>query len=136
MNSIFSLCVQLLERLAKVFHTSYTSISVVFNIYLQGIVLLIPAIWVFSKLAIKMFVLGLSMKLLCLLVFVILQIVMILIAFIRYRPPLYKAFNCCVSDLQNIAGRINLSYQMVNVIIFIVAYLACLWLNIFLITRM
>lgn len=45
MSYIFSLCVRFLDWLADSWGTSYESISVIFNIYIQGIVMLGFSIW-------------------------------------------------------------------------------------------
>ena len=42
-DSIFQLCVRFLERLARCTGLSYKQISVVFNIYFQGAVLMLSA---------------------------------------------------------------------------------------------
>lgn len=48
----------------------------------------------------------------------------------HYRLPFDDAFNRCVWDLQKVAQKWHTTYQMVNLIIFVVLFLLLLSLNI------
>ena len=123
MNDLFSLCTNLLDWLAKQCHTTYRAISVCFNIYLQGGILLIAAIVLLTCITIHKVD---SYTEVLLLSFCLAQVVIVIVSFIRYRPPLDYAFDLCVRDLQDLARMLHLSYQALNIIIFIMIYLFCL----------
>lgn len=131
MSSIFILCTHFLDWLAKLFHTTYTSISVVFNIYAQGLVLFCTAIWLFIKTIICILYTGFSVPAIWLIAFSIIQITIVIIAFVRYSPPLYEAFDRCVKDLQFLALQLRTSYQLINILIFIILYLACIGIDLY-----
>ena len=48
----------------------------------------------------------------------------------HYHLPFNAAFDLCVDDLQRLAAKWNTTYQMVNLLIFILFYLILLGLNI------
>lgn len=77
MSSIFILCTHFLDWLAKLFHTTYTSISVVFNIYAQELVLFCTAIWLFIKTIICILYTGFSVPAIWLIAFSIIQITIV-----------------------------------------------------------
>jgi hypothetical protein len=50
----------------------------------------------------------------------------------HYHLPIDDAFDLCVNDLMRIAKKWHTTYQMVNLLIFILFYLILLGLNIYL----
>ena len=129
----FVSCVIFLILLGKLFHMTYEKISVVFNLWFQGAVLTLSAIVpaVFSVLLLCRGFSPLRLLLTCLLVIYALVYVWAFVKMLRhYRLPIKRAFDRCVEDLEALAKRWHTTYQMVNLWIFVVAFLFLLVLNI------
>ena len=131
----FTFCQYFLLALGRCFKLSYVQISVIFNLYLQGGVLLLSALlplvvsgWSFAH--------NLSWAKGVLLVLFALYFCIYLAAFIwmlrHYHLPMEYAFDLCVNDLQHLAHKWNMSYQAVNLIIFICCWLILVAFHIFL----
>ena len=131
MKLIFEVCVRFLDWLARVCHTTYTGISVIFNIYLQGIVMLVISFILAIRVIVNITSSCPSVENISLLVFAVLQTSGVIAAFIRYRPPLNDAFMLCVHDLQSVARLCHISYQTINVILFVVIYLICIGTSVY-----
>lgn len=129
----FVLCVLFLMGLSKILGLTYKEISVTFNLWLQGVVLmfsgLAPAAMVWWKIAndgswqwggwaIVMTTYGAAY---------IYGFVMMLQ---HYHLPFDFAFDICVRDLQQLAKRCNTTYQVVNLVIFVVLFIILAGLNI------
>ena len=129
----FVFCVFFLSLLGKLFRLTYEEISVVFNLWLQGAVLTLSAI-VPAVLSVLLLCRGFSVSrllLACLLVIYALVYVWVFVKMLRhYRLPIKRAFDRCVDDLKALASRWHTTYQMVNLLIFVVAFLLLLVLNI------
>ena len=129
----FGLCVLFLRLLGKLLGLTYKQISVVFNLWIQGAVLTFSGLLPFGIAAYKLMD-SFSMGLLILSVFWALYGIACLYAFIRmlqhYHLPFNYAFDLCVEDLQRLATKWHTTYQMVNLIIFVVFYLILLGLNV------
>ena len=129
----FGLCVLFLLLLGKLFGLTYKQISVVFNLWVQGIVLVISGLVPFGIAIYKMFE-SFSIELLILSVVFALYGMVYVYAFIkmlnRYHLPFDTAFDLCVYDLQRLAMRWHTTYQMVNLLIFVLFFLILLGLNI------
>ena len=129
----FGLCVLFLLLLGKLCGLTYKQISVVFNLWLQGVVLMLSGLAPFGIAVYKM--MG-SFSLWWLLLSAVLLIYgfAYVYAFIKmlqhYHLPFNAAFDLCVDDLQRLAAKWNTTYQMVNLLIFILFYLILLGLNI------
>lgn len=129
----FGLCVLFLLLLGKLCGLTYKQISVVFNLWLQGVVLTLSGLAPFGITVYKM--MG-SFSMWWLLLSAVLMIYgfAYVYAFIKmlqhYHLPFNAAFDLCVDDLQRLAAKWNTTYQMVNLLIFILFYLILLGLNI------
>lgn len=130
--SLFTLCTDFLEFLAQIFHTTYYRMSVYFNIYFQGGILLLSALALLICSAIVTYQDGFQTKTNFLMVYAIVQMLFIAIAFYRYRPPLDSAYYRCFYDLLTISMHNMVIYSLVNILIFIVFYLMLLISNIWL----
>lgn len=130
--SLFTLCTDFLEFLAQVFHTTYYRMSVYFNIYFQGGVLLLSALALFICSVVVTYQDGFQTKTNFLMVYAIVQMLFIALAFYRYRPPLDSAYYRCFYDLLTISMHNMVIYALVNILIFIVFYLMLLISNIWL----
>ena len=136
MNWLFNLCVDIMEWLAKVFSTTYVNICVVFNLYVQGFVLAIFALWAGVQAVRNISGFGFNMKNCCASLFAVLQLAIVAISCVRYWPPLRKAFFLCVDDLRNLAAFCNTTYEVVNIVIFVILYLLFIGLDIYIIKNM
>lgn len=131
----FALCVIFLRILGKCTGLSYVQISVVFNLWIQGGVLMLSA-WL-------PFVQNLMCQnrahaglwwviIICALCYGIVYLWAFVLMLRHYRLPFDRAFDQCVNDLLRIASIWHCSYNAVNIIIFIIIFLLLLGLNILL----
>ena len=130
----FGLCVLFLLLLGKLFGLTYKQISVVFNLWVQGAVLALSGLAPFGIAVYKMLE-SFSMGWLILSVILALYGAAYVYAFIKmlnhYHLPFDAAFDLCVDDLERIAEKWRTTYQMVNLLIFVLFYLLLLGLNIY-----
>jgi uncharacterized membrane protein HdeD (DUF308 family) len=129
----FVLCTSFLRLLGKCFRLNYKQISVIFNLYFQGALLLIsgvlPLISAFKNVIIGPNWYGWVLLFVCALYFSI--YIIGFIAIIRhYHLPLENAFDTCVKDLLLVAEKWHISYQTINLIIFIFWWLTLIGVNI------
>ena len=129
----FGLCVLFLLLLGKLFGLTYKQISVVFNLWVQGAVLALSGLAPFGITVYKM-IGSFSMWWLALSAFLLIYGIAYVNAFTKmlqhYHLPFDAAFDLCVDDLQWLAKKWHTTYQMVNLLIFILFYLILLGLNI------
>ena len=129
----FGLCVVFLLLLGKLFGLTYKQISVVFNLWVQGAVLTMSGLVPFGIALYKM-IESFSISWLVLSFFLAYYGIAYVLAFIKmlqhYHLPFNVAFDCCVSDLQKLARKWHTTYQIVNLLIFVVFFLLLLSLNI------
>ena len=129
----FGLCVLFLLLLGKLFGLTYKQISVVFNLWVQGAVLALSGLAPFGIIVYKMSE-SFSMGWLALSVVFALYGIAYLYGFIKmlkhYHLPFDAAFELCVDDLKKIAVKWHTTYEMVNLIIFILVYLILLCMNV------
>ena len=129
----FGWCVKFLLALGKLFGLTYIQISVVFNLWVQGAVLTLSGVIPFGVAIYKMleqFSVG----------WLILAFVFAcyagayVYAFIKmlrhYHLPFDDAFFLCVMDLERVASKWHTTYEMVNLLIFVLFYLILLALNV------
>lgn len=130
----FGLCVLFLLLLGKLFGLTYKQISVVFNLWVQGAVLALSGLAPFGIAVYKMLE-SFSMGWLILSIIFALYGAAYVYAFIKmlnhYHLPFDAAFDLCVDDLERIAEKWRTTYQMVNLLIFVLFYLLLLGLNIY-----
>ena len=131
----FGLCVLFLLLLGKLFGLTYKQISVVFNLWVQGAVLALSGLATVVVAVFKMTE-SFSTGWLALSVVFALYGIAYVYGFIKmlkhYHLPFDAAFDLCVDDLKRIAVRWHTTYEMVNLLIFILFYLVLLCLNVLL----
>lgn len=129
----FGLCVLFLFLLGKLFGLTYKQISVVFNLWVQGAVLTLSGLAPFGV-AIYKFIESFSVSWMILTIILACYGLVYLYAFVKmlqhYHLPFNDAFNLCVRDLKWLARRWHTTYQIVNLLIFVLFYLILLGLNI------
>ena len=129
----FGLCVLFLLVLGKLFGLTYKQISVVFNLWVQGAVLTLSGLAPLGVAVYKMMD-SFSIGWLVLAIVLALYGIVYVYGFVRmlqhYHLPFDDAFDLCVKDLQLLAKKWHSTYQMVNIIIFVILFLALLGLNI------
>ena len=129
----FGLCVLFLLLLGKLFGLTYKQISVVFNLWVQGAVLALSGL---APLGIAIYKVLESFSVGWLVLTVILACygAVYVYAFIKmlqhYHLPFDAAFNLCVDDLECLATKWHTTYQMVNLLIFVLFYLILLGINV------
>jgi hypothetical protein len=121
-DSLFMTCVKFLQWLGERTHLTYKEISVVFNLWVQGVVLLIASV---APLAVGI-VKGCEIGVVPLAIYALACALMILKILRHYMMPMDAAFDQCVEDLQRIAMKWKRSYNYVNIAIFVVLYLLLL----------
>jgi hypothetical protein len=130
----FGLCVLFLLLLDKLFGLTYKQISVVFNLWVQGAVLALSGLAPFVAAVFKMTE-SFSLGWLALSVVFALYGMANVYGFIKmlkhYRLPFDAAFDLCVDDLKRLAGKWHTTYEVVNLLIFVLFYLFILALNVF-----
>ena len=128
----FAICVGFLMLLGKLCGLTYKQISVVFNLWLQGAMLVLSAILPLVISVIHLCGCFTFPKLLVV-IFLVIYAFAYMWAFLRmlhhYHLPVNRAFDRCVHDLQVLARKWHTSYQVVNLLIFVVAFLLLLSLN-------
>lgn len=131
----FGLCVLFLLLLGKLFGLTYKQISVVFNLWVQGAVLVLSGLAPAGVTIYKIWE-SFSVNRLLLTIILTLYGIVHVYGFIRmlkhYHLPFDDAFDLCVEDLVWLAKKWNTTYQMVNIIIFVILYLILLGLNLYL----
>ena len=129
----FGLCVLFLLLLGKLFGLTYKQISVVFNLWVQGGLLTLSGL---APLMVAVFKMSesFSMGWMALTIVFALYGFAYVYAFVKmlqhYRLPYDAAFDLCVDDLKRIAVKWHTTYEMVNLIIFILLYLILLCMNV------
>lgn len=129
----FGLCVLFLLLLGKLFGLTYKQISVVFNLWVQGGLLTLSGL---APLMVTIFKMSesFSMGWMALTIVFALYGFAYVYAFVKmlqhYRLPYDAAFDLCVDDLKRIAIKWHTTYEMVNLIIFILLYLILMCLNV------
>lgn len=130
----FGLCVLFLRLLGMLFGLTYKQISVVFNLWVQGAILALSGLAPFGA-AIYKGMESFSMGWLVLAIVLALYGLVYIYGFIRmlehYHLPFDYAFDLCVDDLNWVAKKWHTTYQMVNIIIFLILYLLLLGLNLY-----
>ena len=125
----FALCVLFLQGLGKCFRLTYKQISVIFNLWIQGGVLVLSALLPFVAYVSKCCfshdsISGWNLVVVWILFFILLGYALIYVwlyvLMIRhYGKSFDLAFDRCVSDLLRLAHVWHCSYQCVNLIIFV-----------------
>ena len=128
----FGLCVLFLLLLGKLFGLTYKQVSVVFNLWGQGAVLMLsglaPAAAAIYKLAT-----GGSFLWLAVITLLLVYAAAHIYGFVRmlqhYHLPFDRAFDLCVKDLLLWAKKWHTTYEMTNLIIFVLLFLILIGVN-------
>ena len=130
----FGLCVLFLLLLGWLLGLTYKQISVIFNLWAQGAVLALSGLAPFG-IAVYKLTEAFSMWWLVLSAVLLIYGIAYVYSFIKmlqhYHLPFNDAFDLCVRDLRWLARKWHTTYQMVNLLIFVLFYLILLGLNIF-----
>ena len=122
-DSLFMTCVKFLQWLGARTRLTYEEISVLFNLWVQGVVLLIASVAPLVVGIVKGCEVGVVVPLA---VYALVCALVILKILRHYMMPMDAAFDQCVEDLQRIAMKWKRSYNYVNIAIFVVLYLLLL----------
>lgn len=130
----FGLCVLFLLLLGKLFGLTYKQISVVFNLWVQGAVLMLSGLAPLGVIVYRLTEHFSTGWLLLALFFFFCYGMIYVYAFMKmlrhYHLPFDRAFDLCVKDLEGLAAKWHTTYQIVNLLVFILFYLILLGLNI------
>ena len=130
----FMLCVGFLLLLGKLCGMTYKQISVVFNLWVQGAVLMLsglaPAAAAIYKLATGGSLLWLAVAAL-LLVYAAVHVFGFARMLQHYHLPFDRAFDLCVKDLLIWAKKLHTTYEMTNLIIFVLLFWVLIAVNSF-----
>ena len=131
----FGLCAAFLLLIGKLFGFSYKEISVIFNLWIQGAVLMISGLLPSVAQTVAIInepSLTNGIFLVCLLIYASIYVVGFIVLLKHYNLPYNDAFDLCVNDLVWIADKWQISYHAVNLVIFVLWWLAIVFVNIFL----
>ena len=119
--------------LGKLFRLTYKQISVVFNLWVRGVVLTLSGLTPFRA-SICLLTEDVSIDRLLQALLLFCYGMVYVYAFIKilrhYHLPFDDAFDRCVSDLQWLARKWSTTYQIVNLLIFVVLFLLISSINI------
>jgi hypothetical protein len=128
----FGLCVLFLLLLGKILGLTYKQISVVFNLWLQGVILALSGLAPFGV-AIYKLIESFSVSWMIITIILACYGLVYLYAFLRmlqhYHLPFGDAFDLCVRDLKWYAKKWHTTYYIVNMLIFVLFYLILLGFN-------
>ena len=131
-DKLFMLCVHFLEWLGNTTGLNYKQISVVFNIYIQGGILLVSSCLPLIKVILCNSDNGGKWRILffggCL-IYIGLYLYGLYRLYKRYHTPLEYAFDLCVDDLLFLSKKWGMSYNAVNILIFVIGWFLCVGLN-------
>lgn len=129
----FGCCVLFLLGLGKLCGLTYKQISVVFNLWVQGAILMLSGLFVWFSIVYRCYATQ-DANWLCVAIIYLPVAFLYVYGFIRmmrhYHLPFNDAFDRCVGDLQKLARKWHTTYQIVNLLIFVVFFLLLLSLNI------
>lgn len=130
----FGICVVFLRLLGMALGLSYKQISVVFNLYIQGTVLLLTGWLPFASGIVSTIISPSLINVICIVLGACYGHIYLrgfLWMLNHYKFPMDDAFDLCVNDLRYVAKKWNKSYYTVNLIIFIAWYLALIAINVY-----
>lgn len=126
MESLFYVCCEIMYTLGNLLGLSFQEVCVIGNIYVQGALLMAAAalpLWYAFKQE-KHYVLKATtcINVLC-------CSALVLYFCFRYAPPLAPSFDRYVEDLMNLAQSWQTTYVVVNIVIFVLWWIASIALN-------
>ena len=130
----FAVCVLFLHMLGKCFGIGYKKISVIFNLWMQGAILLLsgclPFIAAIYRCIVKFNWMN-SVILLFSSIYLTIYVSFIYWLVNHYRGNIDAMFDRCVIDLNKVARNWHVSYHAVNLIIFVMWWLTVIGFNCF-----
>lgn len=136
-KTLFAICVLFLRLLGKITGMTYKEISVVFNLWTQGTLLLCFGAVPFLNSVCRCFCyrsIDYMMLTITCAVFV-LHFMGFQWLLMHYRGSMDEVFDQCVKDLQMLAEKWHTNYFAVNIIIFIIGWLSVIGFDSILILR-
>ena len=131
-DKLFLLCVKFLEWLGKTTEMNYKQISVVFNIYIQGGILFVGSCFPLIKVIIWGSDIDWKWRILffggCF-IYIGSYVYGVYRLYKRYHTPLEYAFDLCVDDLLYLSRKWRMSYNAVNILIFVIVWILCVGFN-------
>ena len=132
---LFKLCTYFLCGIGRCFRFSYEKISVIFNLYLQGGVLVLTGVLPFfascaaviANPSLLNFATAIAM-----LGYATLYVTGFFLLLQRYPPRWFDSFDLCVKDLLKLCQLLHLSYMKLNLVIFVVWWIALIVVNLLL----
>lgn len=150
-NIPFALCVLFLRLLGKCIGATYKQISVMFNLWVQGGILVLSALMPLLQFldhsstrdtfynrewltelgyhCIRFSITNWIMMFFFLVLYALIYVGLYIWMFHHYRLPWDKAYDRCVNDLETLAREWHCSYQCVNLVVFIFLFLFIIGLN-------
>lgn len=131
----FGICVLFLNILGKCLGISYKQISVIFNLWIQGTILAASSLLPFIAQSIVCFHSPTAVNILfalALLCYASIYALGLWAMLKHYHLPYDYAFDLCVDDLSKVAYSLHISYHAVNLIIFVLWWLAAVFINCYL----
>ena len=129
---LFNLCVQFLSFIGHCFRFNYEEISVLINLYFQGIILTISG---FLPLVASSYALVIEPGSISLVIWIMMLSyasfygVECYFLFRHYPLKLENSFRQCVLDLLSLCDCLHFPYIMLNLLIFVVWWLAVIFVN-------
>lgn len=131
MEWLFDICCKIMSSLGDMVGLTYKEICVIGNIYIQGGILVLSSFAPFIaliRMMRKKASIGKGLYLLPSIIYGMACCFLFLLVCIRYIFPLTEAFDKCVFDLNILSNFLNLSYEAVNILIFIILWgIAIAW---------
>jgi hypothetical protein len=131
MQKLFQICQRFLLLIGGAARLSYIEISVIFNLWIQGGLLTLSSVVPISVLLYTGNYNEHPFLMIILSLYTLLYIVLFILMLVHYKLPFDRAYYLCVDDLRTIAKKWHITYQVVNILIFIVAFLVLLCANVF-----
>ena len=130
-NIVFRCCCEVMFLLGKLIGLTYKEVCVVFNLYVQGVVLMLsgclPLVAAIRR--------SHTQATLIAGIYAALYVAGFAWIVWRYGGPMVPAFDRCVDDLLYVAQKWHTTYNMVNIIIFVLLWIALFFANIFIALR-
>ena len=127
----FGICYGFLHYIGLIFNWTYQEASVYICIYLWQILLILSTIPILIKSIIKCIKNKKSyIALILSICYTALYCYFTVIVFNHYPiSDINYTFNLCVKDLQNIAQYCNISYETINICIYLIGFVIICWIN-------
>ena len=126
MEVLFDYCCQIMYALGNLLGLSYQEVCVIGNIYVQGALLVaasaVPVWFAFKQKSHYALKAVACVNVLC-------CSALVLYFCFRYAPPLAASFDRCVEDLKSLAEVWHTTYVVVNIVIFVLWWLASIFSN-------